>query len=147
MEQELQAYLHKHIPLSGRMDMCVLEATNERVRLSAPLEPNINHRESVFGGSLSALAILSAWSYLYARLRQEDRKCRLVIQRNTMHYDEPGLGVFEATVENVDEEAWQRFTKTIDKMGKARITLNSVLSSGESVLGRFEGQFVAIRLD
>lgn len=147
MEHELEAYLHKHIPLSGRMDVRVLEATNERVRLTAPLEPNINHRESVFGGSLSALAILSAWSYLYARLRREERSCRLVIQRNTMHYDEPGLGTFEATVENVGEQDWERFVKTLDKMGKARITLNSALTSGESTLGRFEGQFVAIRLD
>ena len=147
MERELEDYLHRHIPLSERMEVQVLEATDERVCLSAPLQPNINHRESVFGGSLSALAILSAWSYLYARLRREGRTCRLVIQRNTMHYDEPGLGVFEATVTRVNDADWNRFTRTIDKMGKARLTLNSVVTSGETVLGRFEGQFVAIRID
>jgi thioesterase domain-containing protein len=147
MKQKLEAYLHTHIPLSGKMEMCVMEASRECVRLSAPLGPNINHRESVFGGSLSALAILSAWSYLHVCLEREGRKCRLVIQRNTMAYEEPGLGTFEATVQAVDDADWKRFTRTIDKMGKARLTLNSLLTANEVTLGRFEGQFVAIRLD
>ena len=66
--QALQTYLHQHIPLSQAMDVTVVEASPHQVVLSAPLAPNINHRDTVFGGSASAVAILAAWSMLHLRL-------------------------------------------------------------------------------
>lgn len=65
---ELQTYLHAHIPLSGAMQVSVVQAALEGVVLSAPLAPNINHRDTVFGGSASAVASLAAWSLLHTRL-------------------------------------------------------------------------------
>ena len=59
--QSIKEYLYEHIPLSKAMGVEVVEAVSDRVLLKAPLAPNINHRETVFGGSASALCILSAW--------------------------------------------------------------------------------------
>ena len=81
---ELERYLHQHIPLSKAMQVSVVEVLPAGVVLSAPLAPNINHRDTVFGGSASALAILAAWSLLHTRLSGEGIASRLVIQRNTM---------------------------------------------------------------
>jgi thioesterase domain-containing protein len=58
--RELQAYLHAHIPLSAAMQVSVDAVAADGVTLRAPLAPNINHRETVFGGSASAVAILAA---------------------------------------------------------------------------------------
>jgi thioesterase domain-containing protein len=66
---DLQAYLHERIPLSRAMEVAVREAGSDGVVLYAPLAPNINHRDTVFGGSASAVAILAAWSALYVRMR------------------------------------------------------------------------------
>ena len=68
---ELQTYLHQHIPLSQAMQVTVVEASLQQVVLTVPLAPNINHRETVFGGSASAVANLAAWSMLHlgSRLR------------------------------------------------------------------------------
>ena len=68
---QLQLYLHQHIPLSAAMQVRVLAATPDEVLLQAPLAPNINHRETVFGGSASALAILAAWSLVHTRMRAQ----------------------------------------------------------------------------
>ena len=68
------------------MEVTVVEASPHQVVLSAPLAPNINHRDTVFGGSASAVAILAAWSMLHLRLSAEGLGSRLVIQRNTMDY-------------------------------------------------------------
>ena len=57
---ELQTYLHQHIPLFQAMQVTVVEASLQQVVLTAPVAPNINHRETVFGGSASAVAILAA---------------------------------------------------------------------------------------
>ena len=86
---ELEAYLHGHIPLSAAMQVSVDAVAADGVTLRAPLAPNINHRETVFGGSASAVAILAAWSLLHTRLLADGIAARLVIQSNTMDYDAP----------------------------------------------------------
>jgi thioesterase domain-containing protein len=94
--EELQSYLHNHIPLSAAMQVRVDAVSDDHVLLSAPLAPNINHRDTVFGGSASALAILSAWSLLHVRMRKSGVVARLVIQSNRMDYLKPVAGAFAA---------------------------------------------------
>jgi thioesterase domain-containing protein len=106
---ELQNYLHDHSPLSKAMEVSVMSVQENAVVLPTPLGPNINHRETVFGGSASALAILAAWSLLYARLRTEGINSRLVIQRNTMEHEQPILGELIARVSLDNPEEWQKF--------------------------------------
>jgi thioesterase domain-containing protein len=79
--ESLQAYLHDRIPLSRAMEIEVRSATPQGVTLYAPLAPNINHRDTVFGGSASAVAILAAWSVVYVRMHAEGLTGRIVIHR------------------------------------------------------------------
>lgn len=140
----LQDYLHAHIPLSRAMQVEVAAASGEAVVLSAPLQPNINHRETVFGGSASALAILSAWALLHLRLQAEEIACRLVIHRNSMQYDLPVTGRFHARAAAGDAAEWRRFLHVLQRRGKARISVSSVLEFDGATAGRFEGEFVAL---
>jgi thioesterase domain-containing protein len=141
-----QKYLHEHIPLSKAMGVEVLEATGDGVKLSAPLAPNINHRETVFGGSASAVAILSAWALLYIRLKNEKINSRVVIQRNTITYERPITGGFTAVSAPVDAEAWHRFVKILKRKGRARINVGSGLYCNGERVGEFAGDFVTIAL-
>ena len=141
---ELQAYLHGHIPLSAAMQVEVQAATPEQIVLGAPLAPNINHRDTVFGGSASALAILSAWSLLHVRLTADGYKTRLVIQRNSMSYEQAVLGYFTAQAAAPAVAQWQAFTRMLARKGKARITVSSTLQCQGQEVGRFEGEFVAL---
>ena len=143
--QALEAYLHAHIPLSAAMQVRVLEASDEAVVLAAPLAPNINHRETVFGGSLSAVAILSAWSLLHVRLTQSGHDGRLVIQRNEVDYLLPARGDFAARASLTETEAWPAFVRLLTRRGRARMAVGSVLEQGGQVVGRFRGDFVAFR--
>ena len=65
---DLERYLHEHIPLSKAMQVSVVSVDTDGVTLRAPLAPNINHQDTVFGGSASAVAILAGWSLLHTRL-------------------------------------------------------------------------------
>jgi thioesterase domain-containing protein len=142
-EAELAGYLHQHIPLSAAMQVGVVAVTPQSVVLSAPLAPNINHRETVFGGSASALAILAAWSLLHTRMRAEGLQGKLVIQRNAMDYRAPILGGFTAR-SSLDESDWQAFARMLARKGKARISVRSVLEAGGAEMGCLEGEFVAL---
>jgi thioesterase domain-containing protein len=145
--QALQEYLHEHIPLSKAMAVAVLKADSSGVVLSAPLAPNINHRETVFGGSASSMAILAAWSVVHLGLQRDGIPCRVVIQRNTMSYDRPIAGAFTARCTAPDPETWQRFVTMLKRKRIARIELVSVLEYSHEIAGKMEGVFVAIRTD
>lgn len=140
----LQSYLHEHIPLSAAMGVTVVSASEHSIELAAPLGPNINHRDTVFGGSASALAILAAWSLVHLRLDAAGRPCRIVIQHNAVDYTAPLAGDFSAVSELAEPDAWERFMRTLDRRGKARLVVRCTLASGGAVGGRFEGVFVAI---
>jgi len=145
--QDLEAYLHAHIPLSAAMQVAVVSASSDAVTLSATLAPNINHRSTAFGGSISTLAILSAWSLVNLRLKTDGLNIRLVIQSNRMDYDAPVESDFTATATLVDATTWPSFVKLLARRGRSRIIVQSVVRSGDLVGGRFEGEFVAFRLD
>ena len=144
---ELERYLHAHIPLVHAMQVRVIEVLAERVVLGAPLAANINHRETVFGGSATAVAILAAWSLLHTRLAAEGIACRLVIQRHSMSYLLPIAAAFTATASIAAEGRWSRFVQTLRRRAKARLSLAAELESAGHAVGRFEGDFVAIGTD
>jgi thioesterase domain-containing protein len=144
-EIEAEQYLHRHIPLSVAMGVRVKLATPERVELAAPLAPNINHHATVFGGSASAVATLSAWTLVHVGLRHAKVEATTVIQRNTMSYEEPIHGDFMAVCTLVDDSGWQRFLKTVERRGRARITMNAHLLFDGRRAASFEGDFVALR--
>jgi thioesterase domain-containing protein len=141
---EMEAYLHSNIPLSAAMGVRVKIATPERVLLFAPLGPNINHHQTVFGGSGVVLATLSAWTLLHVRLVRERVNAQLVIQRSSMEYERPIAGDFEAACEFADDPAWAKFLTMLNRRGRARMTLSAQLLHDSNDMGSFVGDFVAL---
>jgi len=139
----LQRYLHEHIPLSQAMGVQVVSLADDGVVLAAPLEPNINHRDTVFGGSASAVAILSAWCLLHLRLTAAGQPSRVVIQRNTMDYLAPIAGDFTARSTLGSDEDWTRFSTSLSRRGLARINVTAEIDYAGTVAGRLSGAFVA----
>jgi thioesterase domain-containing protein len=141
---DMQNYLHSNIPLSGAMGVQVKVATPVQVLLSAPLAPNINHHQTVFGGSGVVLATLAAWTLLHLRLDHERLDAQLVIQRSSMEYERPIAGDFEAECRFADETAWRRFRLMFERHGRARMTLRARLLYAAREMGSFVGDFVAL---
>jgi thioesterase domain-containing protein len=141
--QEVQEYLYSNFPLSRAMEVGVRSAGEDGVRLGAPLGANLNHQGTAFGGSISALALLSAWTVVHLGLRDEGMPCRIVIQRNSVEYLRPVDGDFEALCATPDEAEWERFVDTLRRRGRARIVVRAQLLAGNEVVGTFQGSFVA----
>ncbi|MGH8295253.1 MAG: YiiD C-terminal domain-containing protein [Steroidobacteraceae bacterium] len=143
-ESLLERYLYEQIPLSSAMGVRVRMATPERVQLAAPLAPNVNHNDTVFGGSAAALATLSAWTLLHIRMARAELHARLVIQRSSMEYERPIPGDFEAVCRFSDEIAWERFRTTLVRRGRARLTLAAYLVYEAQRMATLEGDFVGL---
>lgn len=144
--EEITAYLHAHIPLTAHMGIRVSAYDTESVRLYAPLAPNLNHRNTAFGGSLSTLGILSGWTLLHLRLEDAGMPSRLVIQKSEMDFQRPAKGDFEAVCAQTDRAEWERFTSMIAKKEKSRIALISKIASQGELVAVNRGIFVSIRV-
>ena len=141
---DLENYLHQHIPLSAAMRVRVVDVSAGQVVLAAPLAPNINHQDTVFGGSACAVAILAAWSALHTQLTAAGIEARLVIQRNSMSYERPMAGDFIARAATPSPEAWEPFVRMFRRKGRARIAMSSTLWYEGRQAGHLEGEFVAL---
>lgn len=144
---ELETYLHDHIPLSRAMAVRVVSIADDKVELGAPLGPNINHRDTIFGGSASAVAILAAWSLLHLRLTAAGLPSRVVIQRNSMEYLAPIAGDFTATARFDATADWDPFIRLLARRGIARISVASDLDYAGQKAGSLHGEFVAFGND
>jgi thioesterase domain-containing protein len=141
---QLEEYLHERIPLSRAMAIEVQEATAARVRLLAPLAPNINHRETVFGGSASAVAILAAWSMVRVLMLDEGLAGRIVIRRSTMSYEQPMAAEFTATAGRPDPDEWARLGAALARGRPGRVRVTAVLECRDARTGELEGEFVVL---
>ncbi|ABW29666.1 thioesterase domain-containing protein [Acaryochloris marina] len=139
----VEQYLHEHIPISAAMAVTV-SAIHPQVILSVPLQPNINHRQTGFGGSISTLAILSAWTFVHIQLQPLPKPYRIVIQDNSVEYLQPVTSDFEARCASPSPETWQRFLKILQRKGKSRIQLAAEVYAVDQLVGTFTGNYVAL---
>lgn len=144
MPAQLQSYLHAQIPLSAAMGIEVAEASDEIIRLRAPLAPNINHRGTVFGGSLASIGTLACWCWLAYRLRSVEREDGIVVRRTKVEYLRPLSEAFQAVCHGPSPEAWEAFQKGLSRRGTARLHLHATVSAGEDIGAVLDGEFVAI---
>ncbi|MBV9697144.1 MAG: YiiD C-terminal domain-containing protein [Gammaproteobacteria bacterium] len=143
-ERALEAYLQRHIPLARAMQVTARRVTPDSVELLLPLTPNLNHRDTAFGGSIAAAAILAAWSLVSVRLAREAVHARLVIQRQEVEYDRPVETDFSARAYLEEPAAWERFVHTLRRRGRARLSVACEIAAAGACAARFEGAFVAL---
>ncbi len=142
---EITSYRHEQIPMTRSLGVRVEHYDGTSVRLAAPLEPNSNHHDTAFGGSLSSLAILSGWVLVHLQLRERGIASGLVIQRSAMEFEAPVDGDFTATAVLPPAAAWNRFLATLSRHRAARVTVSSTVACPSGEGGRHEGTYVAVR--
>ncbi|MBJ9978244.1 YiiD C-terminal domain-containing protein [Pseudomonas sp. S75] len=144
----LQDILHRDIPLTAHMGLEALDWQAQRLRLHVPLAPNVNHKNTMFGGSLYCAAVLVGWGWLHLRLRElgiDDG--HIVIQEGQVGYPLPVTGAAIASCSAPPEEDWERFIKLYHRRGRARLTLHTTVHDhgSEQPAVLFSGQYVLHR--
>ena len=142
----LEAILHREIPLTRAMGVTVTDFAADGLTLRAPLAPNVNHKHTAFGGSLATLATVAGWGLLQLLLR-ERAPVTVVIQESAVQYLRPVTGDFEAHCALPPPETLDRFLRTLDRHGTARIGLDATIPAGDQIAVRFRGRFVALGQD
>ncbi|MDD0976756.1 YiiD C-terminal domain-containing protein [Pseudomonas fontis] len=146
--QYLETVLHHDIPLTREMGLHVLDWQQQRLRLQLPLAANVNHKSTMFGGSLYCAAVLAGWGWLHLRLREAGiDDGHIVIQEGQISYPLPVTGAAIASCEAPEVKVWERFVATYQRRGRARLTLRThVFNEGsEAPAVQFDGQYVLHR--
>jgi len=137
----LEEYLHAHIPISAAMGVQVDEVSPSRIILKAPFSPNINHKKTVFGGSLHAVATLACWSLLHVNLVD----VQIVITHSDVKYIAPVISEFKVECCMAHPQDWEYFIKMLQKKGKARLKLTARIFQEGQLCVDYTGTFVSIK--
>ncbi len=140
--KHLQSVLHHEIPLTQNMQISVAHCDASRVVLLAPLEPNINHKCTAFGGSLYSVAVLCGWGFIYHQLQLHSLNGHIVIQKSDVNYRKPVIGEIRAICELTDTSTLQRFVKSYHRKARARLKLQVNIVFRDEIALTFTGHYV-----
>ena len=143
LARRTQELLHSKIPITRALGVRVEDYDGERLTLSAPLDVNVNHLGTAFGGSLNALAVLCGYALLWLELK--DTQCHIVIRESSISYERPVRGDLRAVCARPEAEELEQFKRAFHQKGKARISLAVTIEDEGTTAVRFRGTFVALR--
>lgn len=144
--QEILEYVQEHIPITVHLGVTIESYDGVSLRIGAPLAENLNHRNSVFGGSLSSVAILSGWALLFIKLREEGIRSRLVIQKTEFDFSDPVTADFDAVSVLPSVGQYERFIKMLRRRGRARLVIPAEVTCEGKMCDTHQGTFVAVLL-
>jgi thioesterase domain-containing protein len=139
----IQELLYRVMPITRAMGVVVESYDGARLVLTAPLEANVNHLGTAFGGSINTLAVLSGYGLLWIEL--EDTECHLVLRESAISYERPVRVELRAVCVRPEAEALDAFRERFREKGRARIALDATVEEDGRVAARFRGTFVAMR--
>jgi thioesterase domain-containing protein len=140
---ETERFLHEKIPITRAMGVRVESFDDGQFVLAAPIGKNHNHLHTAFGGSLSAMATLAGYGFLWLELR--DPEAHVVIKESAIRFRRPVLGDIRAICRKPEDSVLSAFKSDFARKGKARIVLNVEIVEDEIAAVEFEGTFVAVR--
>lgn len=106
---------------------------------------NKNHLQIVFGGSIAAISITTAWSLLQHNIQQSGLKGNLVIKQQEIKFLLPVHADFDCIATLPSAEAWTQFVESYRAHGRARITVHARVVCQSKTTSTFEGVFVLYR--
>ncbi|MEZ0391891.1 MAG: YiiD C-terminal domain-containing protein [Pseudobdellovibrionaceae bacterium] len=141
---DLGKLLNDEIPISKTMGIRDFQLSKTQFSFELPLQPNINHKGTLFGGSLYSAGALACYGLFLSGLRDQSIATKnIVIAEGGMKYLAPvdANAKVEATW-NSDQERIQ-FFKTLQSKKKARVLMRAQVLVGQQICAEFSGFFVA----
>ncbi|MGK7913765.1 MAG: thioesterase domain-containing protein [Synechococcus sp.] len=142
----LQSTLYTEIPLTKAMGIEVVAYGDRQLTLKAPLQPNINHKSTAFGGSLYSIAVLNGWGLLFLLLQKAELAGQVVIASSNIRYLQPVTGDLFATAQLPDVDVCDRFLRQLQRNGRSRVKLKVNVQGHDPQKSavEFEGTYVVL---
>ncbi|MFN2476183.1 MAG: YiiD C-terminal domain-containing protein [Chthoniobacterales bacterium] len=110
--------------------------------IEAPVEPNHNHLQTAFGGSVNAVATLTGYTLLWLELR--DRDASIVVRESSIRFLRPIRETIRALCAPVTSANLAAFRETLSREGKAHFAVQVGVEEHGEIAAEFHGIFVAV---
>jgi len=144
---DLQQTLYQEIPITQQLQVAASAYDGQELRLQAPLAANINHKGTLFAGSLNAVTTLAGWSLVWLLLQEQGIHAEIVIQDSTIAYQHPVTQDFTAICLRPDSVLVERFIAQLTRYGRGRLALTVHITEQDRQAVVFQGRYVAYRID
>ena len=143
MITQLQSKLHNEIPLTKLMQLQIKEYNKNNLITTAPLSINVNDKGTAFGGSLSTITIISAWSlcWLISQKLGFDSQ-NIVVIKNENSYLKPVTKDIVCTTIKPTQQEIDIVKIKLEKKGSASLKIKSQIIENSEVCVEFEGVYV-----
>jgi thioesterase domain-containing protein len=140
---ELQKKLHNEIPLTKMMDIKIQTYNEKELITTAPLSININDKGTAFGGSLSTMTIISAWSlcWLISKELGFDSK-NIVVIKNENSYRKPVTKDILCYTQKPSKEEILKLKEKLETKKSASIKISSSIIENNEICVIFKGYYV-----
>ena len=140
----ITAMLHDAIDLTQVMGLRATAYDGETLALHAPIEPNLNHKQTAFGGSLYSACVLAGWALLNMRLKEAGIERHVVIHRASISNPQPVVEDFDVKARFSDPADWDDFLATVKADKRARTDLKAKVPLDKGNGARFKGTYVVL---
>lgn len=142
LEQNFENTLFKLIPQTKNLGIKITRIEDHQLTVHGDYALNKNHLDIVFGGSIAAISITTAWSLVQSKIEQAGLKGNLVIKRQEIDYLLPVKTDFECVASFQSVGDWESFEKTYEEKGRARIVVTAQIIGELKITSKFQGVFV-----
>jgi thioesterase domain-containing protein len=119
----LQQKIRRAIPLSDAMQFSIRDLSLDAIRVTAPLEPNINIHGTGFAGSIYSLGVLTGWTLCTHIMDELGIEAELVVARAEIRYRAPVNGELECSCA-CSEVQRESFQQGVAAVGKGKLVLD-----------------------
>lgn len=143
MINKLQNKLHDEIPLTKIMGIKIQSYNESELITTAPLEININDKGTAFGGSLSTITIISAWSlcWLISKELGFDSN-NIVIIKNETSFRKPVTKNIVCHTKKPSLKEIEILKQKLETKKSASIKIESKIIENGEICVEFEGYYV-----
>jgi thioesterase domain-containing protein len=145
--KQLEELITEKMPITQHLQFSLSTGEGEAIVASAPLQANLNHMGSAFGGSISMLTTLTGWAMVHTLLDEMCHKAQILIQESDIEYLQPIRDDLRVVCERPEESAVERFHQMLDRWGRARLELKCKIHEAGDRAVTFIGQYVALAED
>ena len=145
--QAFQAFLYAHIPLVKAMQMQLHKVSDHKLSASAPTEPNINDKLTVFGGSSSALMTICGWALIKTNLETRGIHNDVVIHKANNQWIKAQTDDLIINARMDSSINWDELCKTINEKNRSKkIQIHcQVLNQANEICSEMSGQYVILK--
>lgn len=142
----LEDFLVRHVPLASAAELQVDGYDTDTLKISAPLEKNINDKGTAFGGSLYVVCVSAGWGMTYLKSKELELDGDLVIAKADIEYLSPLKSRLVAIAKTPTRDALEKFKARFKARGKAALNIDvSVLNEEGELCVRYHGKYAIVK--